>query len=392
MKFILHTSVWGKYHTDTYLKYSLSSILGQLSLIKHTENLSFQYNLFTTKESYEEIISNTNFIELNKIINIKINTNILSNKLKSDNNFQELNNFCISNTLSEVLSEDAAFCWIIPDVIHANNFFDKIVETYSSGKRILLAPSHTRCCEEVLHILLKNFSNEKKYISISSRDLTKISFNYICKISAYKNYYNYYNPTADQQIYYYYKGNYICHATSPAPVFIYPKNKNVDLSYRGISFEGSEILQQMVPNFEDIEIIKNTSYLNNISVEREKMKDGNLKILSRKNKYKFFNRPFFINFLSYLLLHKHSYYAIKYFQEPIMHIMQDGNNNMNEIKSQKPSLFICNVTNTYLRYSHSKIFRFSILILYKALRLILRFRRKFFIKEKVLNANATQVQ
>lgn len=385
---ILHTSVWGKHHTNFFLRYCLSSILGQTDLVLNLKKINYQYNIFTTSESFNSIIKDKNYIALSKIIDIRFNTGILNEEInKNYNDLQKLNNLCINKTFDEVISKKGAFCWIIPDVIHSNNFLSKVSKSYFDGKRMILAPSHTRCCNEIVDEIESNYKDENHYISISSKNLTKMSFKYICKISAHKNFYNYYNPTFDQQIYYQFKGNFVCHATSPAPIFIYPKTNNVDLTYRGISFEGADILEQMVPNFEDIEIIKDTSILNTIAVEKEMVEDQNVKILNKYSNYNFFNRPFFVNFLSYLLKYKHSNLAIKYFQEPILHRIHDSDVNIDELKLQKPSLFILNVVNVYLKFSKSKFFKKSALMLFYLLRFILRFRRKFFIKDKIFNAN-----
>ena len=143
----------------------------------------------------------------------------------------------------------------------------------------------------------------------------------------------------------------------------------------------------MVPNFNDIEIIRDTSILNNIAVEKEKFKKENVKILNKKEIYNIFNRPILINFLSYMLMYKHSNYAIKYFQEPILHNIQNIDLNFKEIKLQKPTLFINKITKIYFKYSYSRLFRNFVLALYKLLRLMLRFRRKFFLTDRIINAN-----
>ena len=218
---IIHTSVWGKHHTNFFLKYCISSILGQTDLLINFKKINYQYNIFTTRESYDTIVNDKNYISLSKIIDIKINTEILNQEIsKNHTDFQRLNNICINKTFEEVISKKSAFCWIIPDVIHSNNFINKVSESYLNGKKMILAPSHTRCCNEIVEELESNYQNKNNHISISPKNLTKISFNYICKISAYKNFYNYYNPTSDQQIYYKFKGNFICHATSPACFYL----------------------------------------------------------------------------------------------------------------------------------------------------------------------------
>lgn len=387
MKLIMHTTIWGRHHTDVFLKYCLSSILGQKNISDYVKKIEFQYNIFTTKECSKLILSNNNYAELEKKFNVKINIKIIDEEIIKNNDHVKVNNIFINKTLSEVISKKAAFCWIIPDVIHPNNFLKKICENYLEGNRMILAPSQTRCCKEILEILDNDYKNKKNHISITSEELTKISFSYICRISAYKNYYNYYNPAADQQIYYKFKGNYICHATSPDPVFIYPETNNVEIKFHGISFEGSDILEKLVPNLNDIEIIRDTSVLNTVTVERESIKEENIKIINKRCNYNFFNRPFFINFLSYLLKNKHSSYAVKYFQQPVLHRIDSNFVDINELKLQKPTMFISNVVNAYFKFYRSNFLKKSIILLFESLRLILRLRRKFFIKEKIINAD-----
>jgi hypothetical protein len=383
MKFVLHTSIWGKTHINYFLTYAIPSILGQLGFEELEKKYQYQYNIFTTSEDQKIITTNINFIKLQKKMLIKLNTNVLDNFIVENKNYVELNNLGIIETFKEVVKNDSAFCWIIPDCIYANNLFIKIAQCYENKKRMLIAPSHTRCCKNILKDIKINFLDVDKNISIDSQALTRLSFKNIVKKSANQNFYNYYNPSTNHTIYYKFGENYVCHMPAPNPIFIYPENKNAKFKFKGLSFEGTDYLEELVPNFSDIEIIRDTSILNCVAVETEELDKANLQVINKKIKYNIFKRPLLINFIYYLIKNKHSKLSIKYYEIPILHKIDEETSSkiIKKIGEEKPTLFIKKVISAYSKASNNVIFKIYIIISYNIFRLLYRFRRKFFLNK-----------
>ena len=82
MKFILHSVFWGNRHTDLFINYALPSLLGDKSIDNNIKKYEFQFNIFCSSKSFKEIKNHKIFQILKSKMNVRINTELVDEKLK----------------------------------------------------------------------------------------------------------------------------------------------------------------------------------------------------------------------------------------------------------------------------------------------------------------------
>jgi len=396
MKFILHSVFWGNRHTDLFINYALPSLLGDKSIDNNIKKYEFQFNIFCSSKSFKEIKNHKIFQILKSKMNVRINTELVDEKLKiidQLNNIKDIggslnqghvriNNICIKKSMDEMLANrTTAFCWFKPDSIYSNTYINKVVEAYEAGKRMVWAPSENRSCIDILDYI-DNFKNDDGLISIDSVSLSTAAFKYIVKRYSYKNFYNYYNPSRDWGFYHTTPDGVIKHAPSPNLIFLYPANYDMSFEYcndeKFNDWTATDFLDKAVPNLDDIDIVKDTNEITALDIEYEKYDKKNFENFNKITNNIFF-RPSKIKFIKLILKENLSKHCNHYYSTPILHRI-DNIDKLFKVSPDKgenvPSKFIQEAIKFAEKIKDNKIYVLSFFVLAKIIHNLYRLKRK----------------
>lgn len=396
MKFILHSVFWGNGHTNLFINYSLPSLLGDKSIDKNINKYEFQFNIFCSSEDFKNIKNHKIFQILKSKMNIKINTELVDEKLKiidQLNNIKDaggalnqghvrINNICIKKSMDEMFANrTTAFCWFKPDTIYSNTYIAKVVEAYEAGKRMVWAPSEYRSCIDILkHI--NNFKNDDGIINIDPISLSTAAFKYIVQRYSYKNFYNYYNPTVDWGFYHTTPDGVIKHSPDPNPIFLYPTNYDISFEYyndkKFNDWTATDFMDKAVPNLDDIDIVKDTSEIISCDIEYEKYDKKNFENFNKITNNIFF-RPSKIKFIKLILKQNLGKLCKHYYSTPILHRI-DNADKLFKISPDNgenvPSKFIQDSIKFAEKIKDNKIYVLILFLFANIINILYRLKRK----------------
>jgi len=260
--------VWGT-HLNFFLEACLPSLFASHNIPAIYKKIPIKFLIYTSKDDENAILQskifkyiNQNFSEINWEIDndliadafskrVELNYQ-LSSKLSSnfvDNSyFRKINNDCISHAIERVNKENSAILLIYPDVVFANGTINSVYKVACTGKRLIWGSSAYRTYGiNVLSILQKDYRSGE-CLSISSRELVKISLEYMLP-NMHKTFWgNFDRHKFHSSILWQGNGQLIQRSICMEPAYLYPENKDIKFIYKGMGIEGTDFWDKAVPD------------------------------------------------------------------------------------------------------------------------------------------------
>ena len=180
MRFHLINVVWGENYTKLLLDICLPTQLaaGNLPALRNSESI---YKIYTTAKDAEIISNHPSYIELSKVVETRIKVfRMPDNYLKRHHH--QLMNYCHNHAIIEANYDNCALLILCPDCAWSDQTFNNIIRlAKTTKKRVIVVPSLSVVTETFVPAFLKKFSmnNDGSAISVSSRDLVKISLEHL---------------------------------------------------------------------------------------------------------------------------------------------------------------------------------------------------------------------
>jgi hypothetical protein len=260
--------VWGS-HVNFFIEACLPSLFASHNIPSIYKIIPIKFRIYTSKDDESKIIQsgiykyiNEKYPEINwKIDNdfiddlyskkVKLNYQ-LSKKLSYDyvdNSYhRKIYNDCISHATEKVNRENSAILQIFPDVVYANGTINSVYKFACEGKRLIWGPSAYRTYgKNILSILQKEYRSGV-CLSITSRELVKISLEYMLPNMLKTFWGNFDRKSFHWGILWTCNGQLIQRCFCMEPAYLYPENKDVKFIYKGLGIEGTDFYDKAVPD------------------------------------------------------------------------------------------------------------------------------------------------
>ena len=264
------TVVWNNHYTKVFVEGCLPSLLTPGNLPSFNQDgLPIKYRIYTTSNDAEFIRKSPIYKVLENNVELEMDVNLVSKLILNNNDKFHIYNLCFSHAIKDTNSDDGSWIWIHPDDVFSNGSFSTVYKAVQSGKRAIFSMSGLRTYKQsMLPILLSNYQSNDGLISISGRDLVRLSVEYATG-KMKKLYWGEYSRTLyHSSVLWNVKNEGILQrAIYGNLIFLYPEKKDEMPLYNGVSIEVTDYITRSVPNKEDLHIVNNTDDYYNCSME-----------------------------------------------------------------------------------------------------------------------------
>lgn len=175
MKFHLINVVWGEAYTNFFLTICLPTQLSPGNLPAFRNSCQSTYKIYTTAKDAATITRHPSYLALSEVIDTEIKVfNVPDDYLRLYHH--TLMTYCHNHAIVEANRDNSALIILCPDTAWSDRTFTNIIKISKTKKRVVAVPSLSVVTETFVPEFIEKFgSSDRTSISISSRDLVKLS-------------------------------------------------------------------------------------------------------------------------------------------------------------------------------------------------------------------------
>jgi len=179
MKFHLINVVWGEDYTNFFLNICLPTQLSPGNLPAFRNSCQSTYKIYTTAHDADTIVRHPTYLALSEVINTQIKLfNVPDDYIRRHHH--TLMTYCHNHAIVEANRDNCALIILCPDTAWSDQTFANLIKISENKKRVVAVPSLSVVTETFVPKFREQFgSSHQTSISISSRDLVKLSLEHL---------------------------------------------------------------------------------------------------------------------------------------------------------------------------------------------------------------------